>query len=126
MISFLVKRGYDYLEWTPADKAFSYLAGSLEHATPFTEAAATAMAELHHGRVVEDDRRREPEFDVEDLDGDDICHVHGKVKPMSEYGIRYGGCEDCEPPEPDGEAFRGGEAAAYERDQQAAIQRDLK
>jgi hypothetical protein len=35
-------------------------------------------------------------------------------------------CDDCrdsgdrEPPEPDGEAFRGGEAAAYEREQIAA------
>lgn len=31
-----------------------------------------------------------------------------------------------EPPEPDGEAFRGGEAAAYELEQQAEIQRTLK
>jgi hypothetical protein len=99
MSSFLVSRGSSYLEWTPADKAFSYLAGSQEHATPFTEAAATVMAELHSGRVVPDYRKREPEFDVEDLDGDDVCHRHGKVKPMSEYGIRYGGCEDCEPRE---------------------------
>jgi hypothetical protein len=42
-------------------------------------------------------------------------------------------CEACwtvrdnrEPPEPDGEAFRGGEAAAYERDEMARIQRELK
>lgn len=28
--------------------------------------------------------------------------------------------------DPDGEAFRGDEAAAYERDQMAEIQRDLK
>lgn len=42
-------------------------------------------------------------------------------------------CDDCrrhlenrEPPEPDGEAFRGGEAAAYERDHLAEIQRRLK
>jgi hypothetical protein len=33
---------------------------------------------------------------------------------------------DYEPPEPDGECFRGGEAAAFERDQQARIQRELK
>lgn len=42
-------------------------------------------------------------------------------------------CEDCaldlerekdrEPPEPDGEAFRGGEAAAYEREQMAEWQK---
>lgn len=31
-----------------------------------------------------------------------------------------------EPPEPDGEAFRGGEAAAYEAENQARIQRELK
>jgi hypothetical protein len=30
---------------------------------------------------------------------------------------------DIEPPEPDGEAFRGGEAAAYEREQMSAAQR---
>jgi hypothetical protein len=45
-------------------------------------------------------------------------------------------CPDCveraerednyEPPEPDGEAFRGGEAAAYEAETQARIQRELK
>lgn len=42
-------------------------------------------------------------------------------------------CEACwirrdnrEPPEPDGEAFRGGEAAAYEAEQMARIQRELK
>lgn len=34
--------------------------------------------------------------------------------------------ENREPPEPDGEAFRGTEAAEYEREQMAAIQRDLK
>lgn len=34
--------------------------------------------------------------------------------------------ENREPDEPDGEAFRGGEAAAYEREQMARIQRDLK
>jgi hypothetical protein len=31
-----------------------------------------------------------------------------------------------EPPEPDGECFRGGEAAAFEAEQQARIQRELK
>lgn len=40
------------------------------------------------------------------------------------------GCKDCrdwrenrEPDDADGEAFRGGEAAAYEREQQVAAQR---
>ena len=41
-------------------------------------------------------------------------------------------CHECflranyEPPEPDGEAFRGGEAAAFEAETQARIQRELK
>lgn len=42
-------------------------------------------------------------------------------------------CEECrawrdnrEPGDPDGEAFRGGEAAAHERETQADIQRTLK
>ena len=42
-------------------------------------------------------------------------------------------CEACwikrdnrEPPEPDGEAFRGGEAAAFRAEEQARIQRELK
>jgi hypothetical protein len=42
-------------------------------------------------------------------------------------------CELCwekrdnyEPPDPDGEAFRGGEAAAFTADQQARLQRDAK
>jgi uncharacterized Zn finger protein (UPF0148 family) len=48
-------------------------------------------------------------------------------------GVIY--CVDCdhviddsnyEPPEPDGEAFRGGEAAAYSAEEQARIQRELK
>ena len=34
--------------------------------------------------------------------------------------------DNREPGDPDGEAFRGGEAAAAERESQAAIQRDLK
>lgn len=33
---------------------------------------------------------------------------------------------DYEPPEPDGEDFRGGEAAAYSAEEQARIQRELK
>ena len=61
--------------------------------------------------------------DEEDLDPDIYCLKHGKELPIGEYGVRYGGCEDCEPPEPDGEDFRGGEAAAYEREQMAKWQR---
>jgi hypothetical protein len=62
-------------------------------------------------------------MDCDDLDPDVYCLRHGKEKPMSDYGVRYGGCEDCEPGDPDGEAFRGGEAAAYEREQMAGYQR---
>lgn len=61
--------------------------------------------------------------DFDDLDPELFCLRHGKELPMGPYGVRYGGCEDCEPPESDGDAFRGGEAAAYERDQMAAWQR---
>jgi hypothetical protein len=35
-------------------------------------------------------------------------------------------CEPDEPSEPDGEDFRGGEAAAYQAEQMAGWQRDLK
>lgn len=35
-------------------------------------------------------------------------------------------CPNSEPPKPDGEAFRGGEADGFERETQARIQRELK
>ena len=57
--------------------------------------------------------------DYSDLDPDVFCLKHGK--PLGTEGASY--CEDCEPLEPDGEAFRGGEAAAYLSEQQAAAQR---
>ena len=41
------------------------------------------------------------------------------------YGMDEASERD-EPDEPDGECFRGGEAAAFERDEQARIQRELK
>lgn len=62
-------------------------------------------------------------MDFDHLDPDVFCLHHGKPLVMSEYGIPYAGCEDCEPGEPDGEAFRGGEAAAFTSEQQAAAQR---
>jgi hypothetical protein len=34
--------------------------------------------------------------------------------------------DDREPPEPDGECFRGGEAEAFQAEEQARIQRELK
>lgn len=57
------------------------------------------------------------------LDPDLFCAKHGLELPMGPYGVRYGGCEECEPPESEGEAFRGGEAAAYQAEQQHAAQR---
>lgn len=131
MTGYVVRDGREssYLEWTPADRAFSWLAGSLDYATVLTLPAAKALARLFakDGATVRQDREgRMPEFDLEDLDPDLFCLTHGKPLPMGPYGVRYGGCDDCEPAEPDGEDFRGGEAAACERESQAAIQRDLK
>lgn len=63
------------------------------------------------------DDPRGDEFD--DLDPDVFCLKHGK--PLATKCASY--CEDCEPPEPDGEDFRGGEAAGYGAEQQAAAQR---
>jgi len=45
------------------------------------------------------------------------------------YGTHSDDCSqhpDYEPPEPDGEDFRGDEAAAYEAEEMARIQRTLK
>ena len=60
--------------------------------------------------------------DYENLDPDVWCLKHGRL--LATKGSSY--CEDCEPPEPDGECFRGGEAAGYLAEQQAKIQRELK
>jgi hypothetical protein len=37
-----------------------------------------------------------PDGDFDDLDPDLFCLTHGKELPMGPYGVRYGGCEDCE------------------------------
>lgn len=42
-----------------------------------------------------------------------LCFTHTRVVLLDDYGQPSHYCADCEPPEPDGEAFRGGEAAAY-------------
>lgn len=34
--------------------------------------------------------------DFDDLDPELFCLRHGKALPMGPYGVRYGGCEDCE------------------------------
>ena len=65
------------------------------------------------------------------MDQDDLCPVCGEHEDEC--------TEDCDCPDcqnaaerayrarvEDGEAFRGGEAAAYERERQAHIQRTLK
>lgn len=41
---------------------------------------------------------------LDDLDPELYCLKHGKELPMGPYGVRYGGCEDCEPGEPDYDA----------------------
>lgn len=72
-----------------------------------------------------------------------LCHVCGeddrpvldwaRVDPWGHTDETVKMCQPCidleenrEPPEPDGEVFRGTEAAEYEREHMAAIQRDLK
>lgn len=65
-------------------------------------------------------------MDFDDLDPDVFCLRHGKPLLDGMYGYKASNCEDCEGPEPDGECFRGGESAAYEREQMAHIQRTLK
>ena len=57
--------------------------------------------------------------DLDDLDPDVYCLKHGKL--LATKCASY--CEDCEPPEPDGEAFRGNEATAYKREQMIAAQK---
>lgn len=65
--------------------------------------------------------------DAERPMGWSVCAICGEdCDDESDYSAvtrtsTHRACEDREPP-PDGEAFRGGEAAAYERDQMAAWQ----
>lgn len=58
------------------------------------------------------------------------CHCDNCGEPLSldpVYGRFYATCGDCYGGrEPDGEMWRGNEKAAYEREQQAEIQRTLK
>lgn len=53
------------------------------------------------------------------------CPMCGAIYTDPWGGRHYNNSVGCciEPPEPDGECFRGGEAAAYEREQMAAWQR---
>lgn len=39
--------------------------------------------------------------DVEHLDGDVYCLMHGKPLLDGMYGSKASNCEECEPPEPD-------------------------
>jgi hypothetical protein len=58
-------------------------------------------------------------------DGECECHCPtcGESREPGPYG-GFATCGDCYGgKEPDGEAFRGGEAAAYEREQMAGWQR---
>ncbi len=62
--------------------------------------------------------------DVDDVNPDTHCTRHGKLLLPSDYvGVLSSGCDDCEPGDPDGDAFRGGEAGAFASEQQAAAQR---
>lgn len=61
-----------------------------------------------------DDDPEGEQQDFEDLDPDLFCLRHGKELPMGPYGVRYGGCEDCEP---DGDE-------AYDRACEIAARRD--
>lgn len=61
--------------------------------------------------------------DFDHLDSDLFCLRHGKPLLDGEYGFKASNCTDCEPDDVDGEAFRGGEAAAWLSEQLAAAQR---
>lgn len=63
--------------------------------------------------------RHQPNWDCE-------CHCPTCHEPLgrSEFGPGYYSCGDCHGgKDVDGEAFRGGEAAAFDREQMAAAQR---
>lgn len=70
----------------------------------------------HHGAV-----RAMSRVDCERCGRDDVPSATG------EWFVERGWCRACEtnyePPEPDGEDFRGGEAAAFQREQMAEWQR---
>lgn len=50
----------------------------------------------------------------------------GWLKPVHFCASCAAEYDNREPGDPDGEAFRGGEATAFQRDEQARIQRELK
>ena len=68
------------------------------------------------------DREAHTATHFECLSPDVFCTKHGK--PLFSEGGSY--CEDCEPPEYDGEQMTGAERASLEREQMAHIQRTLK
>lgn len=73
-------------------------------------------------RDIPPEERHQPEWDCE-------CHCHRCHAPLepSPYSAKvFSSCGDCEGGREDGEAFRGGEAAAYQAEQMAHIQRTLK
>lgn len=59
--------------------------------------------------------------DARNFDAPDICQQHGL--PLVDEWDRCLACLDEEPREDDGEAFRGDEAAAYDRERQIDAQR---
>lgn len=56
----------------------------------------------------------------------DCCDEHETAFPRGEACPGCVGDMDIEPPEPDGECYRGGEAAGALAEEQARIQRELK
>lgn len=72
----------------------------------------------------------EQTIDEECTDGYGYTHRHHEPSAFDPQFCKRCGQrleEDApEPPEPDGECFRGGEAAAYLAETQARIQRELK
>lgn len=106
MSGFVIHSAYQvgYLEFVPVDGSVMW-ACELADAHVFSMTDAVAVVDkLPDGwdcRVVRDYHEREAE-------------------PVPR---RVQWPDEIEPPEADGEAFRGGEAAAYEREQQAECQR---
>lgn len=59
-----------------------------------------------------------------EADPDWFCQRHGQPRIYDPYwSAMSGGCSECEPSDADGESFRGGESAAYDRDQMADARR---
>lgn len=57
-------------------------------------------------------------------DPDRFCQQHGRPLVYDNYWRAFAsGCSECEPGDSDGEAFRGSEAGAFDREQMVAARR---